>query len=115
MNLSSIVVQVKPEYLEELISTIKESSFCEYHLHDEKGRIIVTVEGEGIEEEIKKLKKIKTLPNVISAEVVYSYSEDEIDREMKKLENSDNLPEWLNDNNIKAEDIKYGGDLKKRF
>ena len=45
MNLSSIVVLTKPENLEEVLASIKSSDFCEYHLHDEKGRIIVTVEG----------------------------------------------------------------------
>ncbi len=43
-----------------------------------------------------------------------TYSEDELDREMKTLENGDVVPAMLNDPDIKAKDIVYGGDLKKK-
>jgi len=33
----------------------------------------------------------------------------------EKLEKDNGFPEWLNDENIRAEDIRYQGDLKKRF
>ena len=116
MNLSSIVVLTTPQYIESVIQSIKESGEFEYHLHDEKGRIIVTIEGEDTEEEIRKLKTLQQLPNVISAEMVFAYSEDELDKERNKLENdNDNIPEWLNDPDADISKINYGGDLKKRF
>jgi len=114
MNISSIVVQTKPENLTGVLNTIKNSDFCEYHLHKDSGHIIVTVEGTGIEEEMKKLKKLQSLPDVISAEMVFSYAEEELDAAREKLDFAD-IPQWLNDPNTKAEDIKYNGDLKKRF
>ena len=43
MNLSSIVIQTRPEHLESVLEIIKSSSDCEYHIHDLKGRIIVSV------------------------------------------------------------------------
>jgi len=43
-----------------------------------------------------------------------TYQEDMLDEEMKKLEESNPVPEWLNDENVKAEDIVYKGDLKKK-
>ena len=43
-----------------------------------------------------------------------TYSEDELDREMKALDNGDVVPAMLNDPDIKAKDIVYGGDLKKK-
>lgn len=116
MNLSSIVVLTTPEYLEVVLENIKSSNEFEYHLHDEKGRIIVTIEGKDTEEEIRKLKALQQIPHVISAEMVFAYSEDELENERQKLEkSSDNIPDWLNDENAKAEDIKYKGDLKKRL
>lgn len=116
MNLSSIVILTKPEHLEDLVRTIKDSEECEYHLHDEKGRIIVTIEGKNTEEEITKLKKIQQIPNIISAEMAFAYSEDELETEREKLENaSDNIPEWLNDPDAEIRDIKYNGDLKGKF
>ncbi|OQX76358.1 MAG: nitrate reductase [Bacteroidetes bacterium 4484_276] len=116
MNLSSIVIQTKAEYLDEVLEAVKKSDFCEYHLHDDKGRIIVTIEGKDTDEEIRKLRVIEKIPHVISAEMVFAYSEDELEQERDKLEKADdNIPKWMNDPDAKAGDIKYGGDLKKRF
>ena len=116
MNLSSIVILTKAEHLERVLEDIKNSKDCEYHLHDEKGRIIVTIEGKDTEEEITKLRSIQQIPNIISAEMVFAYSEDELEAEREKLENAeDNIPDWLNDPDAKMKDIKYGGDLKGRF
>lgn len=115
MNLSSIIVQVKPDHLENVIDAIKTSGDCEYHLHDTKGRIIVTIEGKDTEEEIRKLKNIQAMPHVISAVMVFTYSEDELEKDREKLEKmKDNLPCWLNDPDAKIGDIRYGGDLKDK-
>jgi nitrate reductase NapD len=115
MNISSIVIQTNPEFLEELVNKIKESDLCEYHIHDEKGRIIVTIEGANVDEEIAKMKQIQAIPKVISASLVYSYNEEDLDIEREKLEKVDSIPEWLNDEKAKAEDIVYHGDLRKRL
>jgi len=116
MNLSSIVVLTKPEHLEEVLAAIKSSDEFEYHLHDEKGRIIVTIEGKDTDEEIRKLKKLQAIQDVVSAEMVFAYSEHELEQERDKLESStDNIPDWLNDPNAPMKDIKYGGDLKGKF
>jgi len=116
MNLSSIVIQTTPEFLNGILDAVKKADFCEYHLHDEKGRIIVTVEGKDTNEEITKMRLIEGIPHVISAEMVFAYSEDELQQEREKLEQAeDNIPDWMNDPNAKSSDINYGGDLKKRF
>ena len=110
------MVLTKPEYLDEVLEVIKKSDVCEYHLHDEKGRIIITIEGKNTEEEIAKLKSIQQIPHVVSAEMAFAYSEDELEEERSKLENSeDNIPEWLNDPDAKMRDINYGGDLKGKY
>jgi len=116
MNLSSIVIQTTTEFLNEVVETVKAAEYCEYHLHDKNGKIIVTVEGKDTNEEIMKMRLIERIPHVISAEMVFAYSEDELQAEREKLEQAeDNIPEWLNDPNATASDIRYGGDLKKRF
>ncbi len=116
MNISSIVVQVRQEYVDEVVETLKNADFCDYHLHDKSiGKIIVTVEGEGVAEEIEKVKKIQAVPHVIAADMMMAYSEDELNEERSKLEMSGpNVPEMLNDDSIRAEDIVYHGDLKKK-
>ena len=114
MNVSSIVVQTLPKFLPEVIEDLKKSGVCDYHLHDEIGRIIITIEGSGVEEELKKLKVIEAIPHVASADMQMTYSEEELSRHMQVLENSDAVPKMLNDNNLKVEDIVYHGDLKKK-
>lgn len=116
MNVSGIVVQTKPEFLESVIEDLKASGLCEYHFNDEKGRIIVTIEGETVGEETQKLKALQTLEHVIAADMQYSYSEEELDREREKFEdvNLNPVPAMLNDDSVRAEDISYAGDLKKK-
>ena len=109
MNISSIVVQTLPKHLDSVIEDLKRTGVCDYHMHDERGRIIITIEGENVEEELKKLKVIEALPNVASADMQMSYSEEELANHMQVLENSDAVPKVLNDKNIKAENIVYHG------
>ncbi|MCF6169530.1 MAG: chaperone NapD [Bacteroidales bacterium] len=116
MNLSSIIIQTRPEHLDSVLAAVKASPDCEYHIHDEKGRIIVTIEGKDTGEEISKLKNMQTIPHVVSAEMAFAYSEDELETEREKLEKTkDNVPDWLNDPDAKIRDINYGGDLKGKF
>jgi len=116
MNISSIVVQTAPKFIDELVETLKASELCDYHFHDEKGRIIVTIEGEGVDEEVKKLTAIQELPHVVAADMQFAFSEDELDKERDKLEiEGTDIPEWLNDPDARYKDIQYNGDLKKKF
>ena len=114
MNVSSVVVQTVPKYLDGLVEDLKNCDACDYHMHDEKGRIIITIEGEGVSEELKKMKVIESLPHVVSADMQMAYSEDELDMHMEVLENSGAVPRMLHDNDLRPEDIIYNGDLKKK-
>lgn len=114
MNISSIVVQTLPKYLDSVIENLKKSGVCDYHMHDEKGRIIITIEGENVEEELKKLKVIEAIPYISSADMQMSYSEEELASHMQVLENSDAVPKVLNDKDVRVEDIVYHGDLKRK-
>ncbi len=116
MNISSIVVQTAPKFVDELVETLKASELCDYHFHDEKGRIIVTIEGNGVEEEVKKLTAIQELSHVVAADMQFAFSEEELDKERDKLEiEGTDIPEWLNDPDAHYKDIRYNGDLKKKF
>ncbi|MDO8454835.1 MAG: chaperone NapD [Sulfurimonas sp.] len=114
MNISSIVVQTVPKYLDEVVQSLKDCEACDYHMHDEKGRIIITIEGNGVSEELKKLKIIEEIPHVIAADMQMAYSEDELNEHMEVINNSDVVPKMLNDDSIKASDIVYNGDLRKK-
>ena len=114
MNISSIVVQTKPEFLDEVIKSLKASGVCDYHMHDDLGRIIITIEGNGVQEELKKLKVIEGIPHIISADMQMSYSEEELNNHINVLENSDAVPKVLNDDIDDPTKIVYNGDLKKK-
>lgn len=114
MNVSSIVVQTVPQYLEEVVQSLKDCEVCDYHMHDEKGRIIITIEGAGVSEELEKLRVIEDIPHVVAADMQMAYSEDELDAHMEVIANGDAVPKILNDDSVRASDIIYNGDLKKK-
>lgn len=114
MNISSIVVQTLPKYLNEVVQNLKDCEACDYHMHDEKGRIIVTIEGEGVAEELEKLRVIEAIPHVVAADMQMAYSEDELDAHMEIIENGDAVPKMLNDDTIDVSNITYNGDLRKK-
>ena len=114
MNISSIVVQTLPKYIDVVVESLKNTPECDYHMHDEKGRIIITIEGEGVSEELEKLHVIEAIPHVIAADMQMAFSEDELDEHMKVINESDVVPKMLNDDDMQASDIIYNGDLKKK-
>lgn len=114
MNISSVVVQTVPKYLDEVVQSLKDCEACDYHMHDEKGRIIITIEGESVSDELKKMSVIEVIPHVVAADMQMAYSEDELDQHMDVINNSDVVPKMLNDDSLLPEDIIYNGDLKKK-
>ena len=113
MNISSIVVQTMPKFLDEVVEALKNTPECDYHMHDEKGRVIITIEGDGVEEELKKLRVIESIPHVITADMQMAYSEDELDAHMEVIENGDAVPKMLDDE-VPLSEVKYNGDLKTK-
>jgi len=114
MNISSIVVQTVPKYLDEVVESLKSCEVCDYHMHDEKGRIIITIEGNGVKEELEKLRVIEAIPHVITADMQMAYSEDELNEHMEVINNADAVPKMLNDDSLDVDKIIYRGDLKKK-
>jgi len=113
MNISSIVVKTIPKYLEEVVQALKDCEVCDYHLHDELGRIIITIEGEGVSQELEKLRVVEGIPHVITADMQMAYSEDELDAHMEVIENGDAVPKILADE-VPLSEVQYNGDLKTK-
>jgi len=115
MNISSIVVQTVPERLDEVVESLKKCEVCDYHMHDEKGRIIITIEGNGVSEELEKLRVVEEIPYVYAADMQMAYSEDELDEHMEVINNRDVVPKILQDTeNADVDKVVYNGDMKKR-
>ncbi len=111
MNISGIVIKVKEKKFHDVLDTLKYSNLWEVHFHQDE-KIVVTIEGNSTDEEIKRLKRIEMIDGVLSAEMVYAYSEHELESERVKIDMSEDVPSWLNNNDIKAHQIKYKGDVK---
>ena len=92
MNLSGILVVSTPAEIDKLIDTLNAMPGLEvHHVDRETSKLIVVQEAESIHDEVAGLKKIKKLPGIVLADMVYHYfAEDE------NLEQSD-IPEDLDE------------------
>jgi len=114
MNISSIIVKARSENVEDVKKSLEETGICEIHFVDnEKGVIIVTIEGKNVEEEIEKVRVLEVLPKVISADMHMSYCEEELDEMIKDIETNKSLSE-VNSNKPIGE-INYFGSLKGKY
>ncbi|OQY00097.1 MAG: hypothetical protein B6I20_09185 [Bacteroidetes bacterium 4572_117] len=114
MNISSIIIKTTPGTTDKVIKELKKTNLCEVHLH-EGNKIVGLIEAESINEEISAVRKISKMTNIISAEMAFSYCENELDDIRHNISLSKDFPDWLNNDKIKAEQIKYQGQLKKKF
>jgi nitrate reductase NapD len=98
MNVSSIAVKTKPEHMEEVMQLINSIDFCEVHFHHADGKIVATVEGQSIDEQMQYLKQIENIPHVYSTSLVYSYCEGELIDAFEGIKNkNDSIPDKLMD------------------
>lgn len=80
MNISSLIVKVLPADMEPALAVLRSSGLCNVHFHDQqKGAVVVTIEGKDVGEEMDKMRKIEQLPHVLGAALVYASSEAEPD------------------------------------
>ena len=114
MNISSIIVKTLPKNYDAVFLNLQESNLCEVHFGDKnKGIIIVTIEGESVEEEIDKLTQIENMPFIISAQMHMSYCEEELDKLKENIDINKTIKEINEDK--KAEEINYFGSLKNKY
>jgi nitrate reductase NapD len=74
MNLSGILVVASPERQDEVVESLNALHGVEVHQVDAAtGRIIAVQEAEDIHAEMSGLKRIKAVPHVVMAEMVYHY------------------------------------------
>ncbi|MGW8272239.1 MAG: chaperone NapD [Thermodesulfovibrionales bacterium] len=95
MNISSIVVKTRPDVMEGTLKALEDSGLCTVYFHDPTGRIVVTVEGEDATEEMEKMKALMSLPGVISADLAYTYCEDELIEGISRIAGKGAVPESL--------------------
>ena len=78
MNLSSILVTTSQRYFDTTIAALTAIDGLQVHYLDEaSNRIIVTQEAENTSQEMEGLQRIKSLPHVVVAEMVFHYCEED--------------------------------------
>lgn len=101
MNVSSLVIKTAPEHVEKVIEMLRASGLCEVFFHDTSGKIVVTIEGRDVSEEMRKLTDIQAMAHVAAADLVYSYSEHEVMDDLRKIDGvTDPVPEALRSSRI---------------
>ncbi|WP_457631630.1 chaperone NapD [Oceanithermus sp.] len=110
MNISGLVVRVRPDSFENVVRAIEERGLGEVPTHDGESKLVVVVEAEDTAAEMITYKTIEDIPGVLSVELAYTYSE-EFDQAREYLDNSDPVPEALSDD-VPIEKIRYGGDVR---
>ena len=78
MNLSGIAVSVRPQSFDETVTRLEDLSGVEVHYQDSaSARVVVVQEADSIDAEVEGLKRIKSIPGVVVAELVYHYFADD--------------------------------------
>ncbi len=77
MNLSGILVLARPENLPAVVAALDALPGVEVHQQDAQGRLVVVLEADGVRAEVDGLRRIKTVPGVLMAEMVFHYFEDD--------------------------------------
>jgi nitrate reductase NapD len=104
MNLSAVLVVAKQDWQTDVIASLKALPGVEVHQVDPaSGRMIVVQEAEDINAEVEGLRRIKSQPHVVLAEMVYHYiAEDdaeytELPAELAAQEAACSVPNYLLD------------------
>jgi nitrate reductase NapD len=77
MNLSGILVMAHPHTLPQVLTELNALPDVEVHQEDPSGRLIVVLEADSLRGETDGLRRIKAVPGVLMAEMVFHYFEDD--------------------------------------
>lgn len=84
MNLSGIAVSIRPRSFDETVDLLDALPGVEIHHQDlDSARVVVVQEADSIDAEVEGLKRIKAIPGVVVAELVYHYFADDQGTENK--------------------------------
>jgi nitrate reductase NapAB chaperone NapD len=76
--ISGVVVASRPEHLGAVTDAVEAFAWAEVHFSDPGGRLVVTLEADGIDDSIARFEMLQKLPNVLSASLAeYQLEENE--------------------------------------
>lgn len=99
MNFSGIVVTADPPHFDAVVAALEAVPGVEAHHCDRvSGRIIVVQEAADVHAEVEGFRRIRALPHVLGADLVYHYFGDQTDAEpdlaalLARLDDADACP-----------------------
>jgi nitrate reductase NapD len=96
MNISGVLVCAQPDELDRVQQRLPSVPGVDVHFTDEPGRVIVTIEGADTAEDIERLKQVKALDGVLSADMIhYHFEDDDSTTPLNLLEQEDAVPPEL--------------------
>ena len=98
MNIAAVLVATTPPNIESVRDQISAHEWADVHHINDDGRMMITIEGDNGEQDIERLKSVKSMPNVISAEMVeYCFDEAVLSGDTDEQSEPDvSVPEYLN-------------------
>ncbi len=70
MEVSGILVACKPEHMPQVITSLSDLPWADVHFTEPVGRMVVTIEATDHHQSMDRLKTVKGLPRILSAEMV---------------------------------------------
>jgi nitrate reductase NapD len=65
--ISGVVVASRPKHLAAVSEAVEAFPWADVHYSDAAGRLVVTVEADGLDDSIERVETLQRLPNVLSA------------------------------------------------
>lgn len=87
VHISSLIVQLQPECIEEVSRHCQAHPGVEVHATDPRGKMVLILETGGQREIVDFIEGLQRAPGVLSVSLVYHHAESatELDREMEEM------------------------------
>ena len=109
MNMSSVLIIAKETHHKVLRDEIAKIEHCSVELVEGE-KLIVLIESENLDDELKAYKALETLKNTSAVSMIFSYQD--LDEDIQNIKGE--VPKSLQEN-TKAEDIEYHGGIVKKY
>lgn len=86
MNISSVVLHALPDFHPGLLKSLEAVPGLEIHGTSPEGKVVLTLEGQDINQVSETYQKLHDFEGVLSVSLVYQYSDDEPDTDSEEAE-----------------------------
>jgi nitrate reductase NapAB chaperone NapD len=76
VTVSGIVVACRPEHLAETTAAVNELPWAKVHYTDPKGRLVVVIEADDVDQSMERLQELQGRPRVLMAALAELCTED---------------------------------------